>query len=54
MDIAALLKKYGVPATFAYVGVRASAALGAKSQLTQVAAGIGMAGVGLYLAAKVG
>jgi hypothetical protein len=48
-DIKALL----VPATFAYVGVRASAMIGVTSAIGQIAAGIAGAAAGLWLAKKV-
>ena len=47
------LKSIAIPATFAYAGVRASAALGATSQLTQIAAGIAGAGLGIWLSRKI-
>ncbi len=47
------IKTLIVPATLAYVGVRASAMLGATSALTQIAAGIAGAAAGLFIAKKV-
>ena len=42
-----------VPATFAYVGVRAVSALGVDGTIMQIAAGIAGAGLGLFLAKKI-
>lgn len=42
-----------VPATFAYVGMRATSALGVNGTLMQIAVGIAGAGLGLFLAKKI-
>lgn len=47
------LKALIVPATFAYVGMRASAALGVTGTIGQIVAGIGGAAAGLFLAKKI-
>jgi len=46
-------KALAVPATFAYVGVRASAVLGVTGAIGQIAAGIAGAALGLFLAKKI-
>lgn len=47
------LKALLIPATFAYVGMRASSALGVTGTIGQIAAGIAGAAAGLFLAKKV-
>jgi peptidoglycan/xylan/chitin deacetylase (PgdA/CDA1 family) len=47
------IKKYGVPATLAVAGVKASELAGFTKAWQQIAAAIVGAGVGLFIASKV-